>query len=141
MDRTIHPGMDRDLKEGFMLKTFLHLHPFVASNIKYQVLLCCCCSAAAPGAAAPAAAAPAAHARAPQDCAGTCIPSGPDLNAFGQFEKLYKCEEAWITNGADSFRFSLKQLSEFHGNDAARPGPLQEPSFFSAREARSRGSK
>jgi len=73
----------KDLADGFHLLTFLHLHPFDASNTKYQ------------------------------DCAGTCIPSDPDLNAFASYLKEFEQDTAWITNGADSFRFSLSQLGLF----------------------------
>lgn len=52
-----------------------------------------------------------------QDCAGTCIPSGPDLQAFASDLTKYKTAQAWITNGADAFRFNLDQLSMFHGGD------------------------
>lgn len=52
-----------------------------------------------------------------QDCAGTCIPSGPDLQEFASDLTKYKAEQAWITNGADAFRFSLDQLNMFHGGD------------------------
>lgn len=81
----VDAGIAKDIKAGFKLRTFLHLHPFDAENIKYQ------------------------------DCAGTCIPSGPDLHAFAYFLKENKCEEAWITNGAASFRFPLSQLGDFSG--------------------------
>lgn len=50
-----------------------------------------------------------------QDCAGTCIPSGPDLNAFASDLKQFKAEQAWITNGDASFRFDLKDLGMFNG--------------------------
>jgi hypothetical protein len=92
----IVPGMQwvdepimADLDAGFHLLTFLHLHPFDASNTKYQ------------------------------DCAGTCIPSGPDLNAFAIDLTRFDCETAWITNGQDSFRFPLSQLSAFNGEQEA----------------------
>jgi hypothetical protein len=88
------PGMSwvsqpikNDLRNGFSLLTFLHLHPFDASNIKYQ------------------------------DCAGTCIPSGPDLQSFANDLSSFDCKTAWITNGADSFRFPLSQLGLFNGED------------------------
>jgi len=76
-----------DLHAGFQLLTFLHLHPFDASNVKYQ------------------------------DCAGTCIPSGPDLTAFATFLKQFSAETAWITNGQDSFRFPLSELGMFNGDN------------------------
>jgi hypothetical protein len=48
--------IEADLGNGFRLLTFLHLHPFDASNVKYQ------------------------------DCAGTCIPScSPDSAAAARF--------------------------------------------------------
>jgi len=104
------PGMSwvnapiaHDLANGFKLKTFLHLHPFDASNIKYQ------------------------------DCAGTCIPSGPDLSAFASMLKQFNAEQAWITNGADSFRFPLTQLSLFHktgGVDGSDSGKNGRPEIY-----------
>jgi len=78
---------------GFRLLTFLHLHPFDASNTKYQ------------------------------DCAGTCIPSSPDLSAFAADLRAYACDSAWITNGADSFRFPLSQLGLFDGEEDSGERP------------------
>ena len=86
MDWTVTP-LKADIAKGYSVFTFLHLHPFDASNTKYQ------------------------------DCAGTCIPSGPDLNAFASDLKLFNTAQAWITNGADAFRFGLNQLSMFHGEN------------------------
>ena len=103
------PGMDwvnapitQDLANGFKLKTFLHLHPFDASNIKYQ------------------------------DCAGTCIPSDPDLSAFAHMLKQFSAEQAWITNGADSFRFPLTQLNLFHntGVVGSNSGGKERPEIY-----------
>ena len=97
------PGMswvadliEADLGNGFRLLTFLHLHPFDASNVKYQ------------------------------DCAGTCIPSSPDLGAFAADLQAFACESAWITNGADSFRFPLTELGLFHGAGAGGGGGQPE---------------
>mmetsp|Transcript_35650 Transcript_35650/g.93187 ORF Transcript_35650/g.93187 Transcript_35650/m.93187 type:complete len:271 (-) Transcript_35650:173-985(-) len=81
----VDPLIEADLAAGHRVLTFLHLHPFDASNIKYQ------------------------------DCAGTCIPSGPDLNAFAVDLHRFKAEQAWITNGDASFRFPLSQLGSFNG--------------------------
>ena len=50
-----------------------------------------------------------------QDCAGTCIPSGPDLGAFRIDLDRFGTAQAWITNGADSFRFTLDELDMFNG--------------------------
>lgn len=83
----VNSQITKDMGAGFVLLTFLHLHPFDASNVKYQ------------------------------DCAGTCIPSGPDLRAFDSFLTTFKCQSAWITNGADSFRFPLTQLGLFNGEN------------------------
>lgn len=83
----VNTPVEEDLESGFQLLTFLHLHPFDASNVKYQ------------------------------DCAGTCIPSGPDLNAFANYLKRYSGESAWITNGQDSFRFPLSELGLFNGDN------------------------
>eukprot|EP01044_Picomonas_judraskeda_P019752 COSAG03_NODE_4233_length_1628_cov_5.630477_2_plen_165_part_00 len=96
------PGMSwvddlilEDLENGYRVQTFLHLHPFDASNIKYQ------------------------------DCAGTCIPSTPDLSAFKYDLTRFGAAQAWITNGADSFRFGLDQLDLFNGDgdEEARARP------------------
>merc|ERR1719362_2445690 len=46
------------------------------------------------------------------DCAGTCVPSDPDLNAFGRGINR-KAQEFWITNGHDSFRFRNSELRVF----------------------------
>eukprot|EP00041_Stephanoeca_diplocostata_P008278 m.120842 g.120842 ORF g.120842 m.120842 type:complete len:300 (+) comp17254_c0_seq6:160-1059(+) len=94
------PGMDwvttpikEDIQKGFDVITFLHLHPFDASNTKYQ------------------------------DCAGTCIPSDPDLAAFASDLAQFNAKAAWITNGAVAFRFPLTQLQRFHHDvsDTTRP--------------------
>jgi hypothetical protein len=90
--------MQADLESDFSLLTFLHLHPFDAANVKYQ------------------------------DCAGTCIPSSPDLNAFASDLKAFACETAWITNGASSFRFPLTQLGLFNGagsGSSSTPGRVR----------------
>lgn len=99
------PGMswvdsliEQDLEDGYHLQTFLHLHPFDASNIKYQ------------------------------DCAGTCIPSSPDLGAFKVDLGRFGAAQAWITNGADSFRFGLDQLDLFSGQ--ANEKALTRPEIY-----------
>lgn len=108
------PGMEwvdkpiaADLAAGFKLATFLHLHPFDASNTKYQ------------------------------DCAGTCIPSGPDLHAFASDLKEFSAESAWITNGQDSFRFPLTELGMFNGdNDGSALGQqVARPEIYRGEQA------
>lgn len=101
------PGMDwvdelikRDLLNGFAVRTFLHLHPFDASNIKYQ------------------------------DCAGTCVPSAPDLKAFAYDLSRFQAQEAWITNGADSLRFPLTELHLFNGEAAALGQQAPRPEIY-----------
>jgi hypothetical protein len=82
-----------DIAEGWSIRAFLHLHPFVPDNIRYQ------------------------------DPAGTCIPSSGDLGFFhkdvGRFGGAFA--EAWITNGLNSIRFSMNQLDEFTGKMALKP--------------------
>ena len=81
-----HPDIARDIKHGWWrVVTFLHLHPFVASNTGAQ------------------------------DPAGTCIPSSGDLGAFAIERDRFEAAEAWITNGLDSFRFNLTELDVFQG--------------------------
>ena len=109
------PGMSwvdapisKDLDAGFQLLTFLHLHPFDASNTKYQ------------------------------DCAGTCIPSSPDLHAFANDQKRFHCKTAWITNGQDSFRFPLKDLDIFEGGQQQwqqRGGASSRPEIYRGEQA------
>ena len=81
-----HPDISRDIKHGWWrVHTFLHLHPFVASNTGAQ------------------------------DPAGTCVPSSGDLGAFAVDKDRFQAAEAWITNGVDSFRFNLTELDVFRG--------------------------
>lgn len=61
--------------------------PFDASNIKYQ------------------------------DCAGTCISSSLVVAAFKVDLNRFNASQAWITNGADPFRFGLDQLNLYNGQD------------------------
>jgi len=46
------------------------------------------------------------------DCAGTCGPSDPDLNAFAS-GLMRNAQSFWITNGHDSFRFPSSELGLF----------------------------
>jgi len=96
------PGMSwsyqaiyQDLRDGFQLRTFLHLHPFTADNVKWQ------------------------------DCAGTCVPSGPDRNSLANSSLMSLAQSAWITNGHDSLRFPLSKLGLFNGNAAAALGQVE----------------
>ena len=68
----------------------------------------------------------------PQDCAGTNIPSSPDLGAFANDLGAYGCASAWITNGAgSSFRFPLSQLGLFDGDGAAeRAAGRRRPEIY-----------
>eukprot|EP01043_Picozoa_sp_COSAG02_P055933 COSAG02_NODE_6559_length_3495_cov_2.468492_3_plen_229_part_00 len=91
-----HPDIERDIEHGWWrVVTFLHLHPFVASNTGAQ------------------------------DPAGTCIPSSGDLGAFAIDKERFQAAEAWITNGADSFRFNLTELDVFQGQSDNRTEFLQ----------------
>jgi hypothetical protein len=72
----------QDLSNGFKMLTFLHNHPFFADQ---------------PGGV---------------DCAGTCVPSSPDLRAFASGLNL-NAQSFWITNGHDSFRFPSSELGMF----------------------------
>jgi hypothetical protein len=49
-----------------------------------------------------------------------------DLGAFAADLKAFACESAWITNGADSFRFPLTELGLFHGAGAGGGGGQPE---------------
>ena len=83
----------RSRRTSWSIRAFLHLHPFVPDNIRYQ------------------------------DPAGTCIPSSGDLGFFhkdvGRFGGAFA--EAWITNGLNSIRFSMNQLDEFTGEMSLKP--------------------
>ena len=44
--------------------------------------------------------------------------------------KQFGAEEAWITNGADSFRFPLTQLNLFHNTGVDGTHERQRPEVF-----------
>ena len=85
------PLLEEAKEEGWSVLTFLHLHPFDASNVK--------CASRRPISSAPALTRGSfvRGGRRYQDCAGTCIPSGPDLGAFAIDLQRYGVAQAWIT--------------------------------------------
>jgi len=72
----------QDLNNGYKMLTFLHNHPFFADQPRGV------------------------------DCAGTCVPSSPDLRSFASGINR-NAESFWITNGHDSFRFPSSELGLF----------------------------
>ena len=87
------PLLEEAKEEGWTVLTFLHLHPFDASNVK--------CASRRPISPRSALTCGVACVRGRyQDCAGTCIPSGPDLGAFAVDLQRYGVAQAWITKCA-----------------------------------------
>merc|ERR1719410_1300652 len=72
----------QDPNNGFKMLSNLHNHPFFADQPRGV------------------------------DCAGTCVPSGPDLSSFASGLNV-AAQEFWITNGHDSFRMDSSELGMF----------------------------
>ena len=87
------PLLEEAKEEGWTVLTFLHLHPFDASNVK-----CASRPLISPRSALTCGVL-CVRGRY-QDCAGTCIPSGPDLGAFAVDLQRYGVAQAWITKCA-----------------------------------------